>query len=148
MPVAVAEDKGVAVVMIASGLYSLLPPLCQILRGLSYSPVCCSVQERLMQPTAILALGVREMFLILICHLKGLLVKCEAAVLDSFTGCTDHGGSVQHRPRSGARQRYRFHSCFRRSWILVGWCGQWSILADFKKNGSQHLSTFSVVFLN
>lgn len=64
MPVTVVEGKGVTVVMIASGLYSVLPPLRQILRGLCYSPVCCSVQERLMQPTAILALGVREMFLI------------------------------------------------------------------------------------
>lgn len=71
MPVAVAEDKGVTVVTIASDLYSVLPTLCQILRGLCYSPVCCSAQEGLMQPTAILALGVRERFLILICHLKG-----------------------------------------------------------------------------
>lgn len=73
MPVTVAGDKGATVVVIASGLYSVLPPLCQTLSGLCYSPLCCSVQERLMQPTAILALGVREMFLILTRHLKGYL---------------------------------------------------------------------------
>lgn len=72
MPVTVVQDKGGAtVVTIASGLYSVLLPLCQTLSGLCYGPVCRSVQEGLMQPTAILALGVRERFLILIRRLEG-----------------------------------------------------------------------------
>lgn len=70
MPVTVVQDEGVTLVMIASELYGVLPPWRQILRGLCYGPVCRSVQERLMRPTTILALGVRETFLILIRHPK------------------------------------------------------------------------------
>ncbi|XP_035527847.1 uncharacterized protein LOC118335590 [Morone saxatilis] len=57
MSVTVVKDEGVTVVTVTSDSKSMLPPLCQILKSLCYSPVCCSVYKGLMQTNAISALG-------------------------------------------------------------------------------------------
>lgn len=57
MSVSVVKDKGMTVITVASDGKSVLPPLCQLLKALCYSPVCCSVQKGLMQTSVISALG-------------------------------------------------------------------------------------------
>lgn len=88
MSITVVKDKGATVVTVVSDRKSVLPPLCQILRSLCYSPVCCSVHKGLMQPDVVSALGVRETELYLfICSVKwwsqGVeLFQCETTVLN------------------------------------------------------------------
>ncbi|XP_034030117.1 uncharacterized protein LOC117513965 [Thalassophryne amazonica] len=47
MSVTVARTDGVTVFTLTSDPKSACPPLCQILKGLCYSPVCCSVSQHL-----------------------------------------------------------------------------------------------------
>ncbi|XP_076592274.1 uncharacterized protein LOC143324001 isoform X2 [Chaetodon auriga] len=57
MSITVVKNKGLTVVTVASDSQSMLPPLCQILKSLCYSPVCCSVYEGLLQTNVVSALG-------------------------------------------------------------------------------------------
>ncbi|XP_041798704.1 uncharacterized protein LOC121610585 isoform X2 [Chelmon rostratus] len=57
MSITVVKNKGVTVVTVASDSESTLPPLCQILKSLCYSPACCSVYEGLTQTNVVSALG-------------------------------------------------------------------------------------------
>ncbi|XP_051813052.1 uncharacterized protein LOC127536502 [Acanthochromis polyacanthus] len=57
MTVPVVKEKPVTVVTVATEGKSLCPPLCQILKALCYSPVCCSVNRGLMRSPVIGALG-------------------------------------------------------------------------------------------
>ncbi|XP_068426411.1 uncharacterized protein [Clinocottus analis] len=47
MSVTMTKSEGVTVFTMTSDPQSALPPLCQILKGLCYSPVCCSVSQHL-----------------------------------------------------------------------------------------------------
>ncbi|XP_076593614.1 uncharacterized protein LOC143324776 [Chaetodon auriga] len=47
MSVTMARTDGVTVLTLTSDPQSTCPPLCQILKGLCYSPVCCSVSQHL-----------------------------------------------------------------------------------------------------
>ncbi|CAJ1062874.1 uncharacterized protein LOC109992043 [Xyrichtys novacula] len=47
MSVTMTKTEGVTVLTLTSDPESALPPLCQILKGLCYSPVCCSVSQHL-----------------------------------------------------------------------------------------------------
>ncbi|XP_070823347.1 membrane-spanning 4-domains subfamily A member 6C-like isoform X2 [Chaetodon trifascialis] len=47
MPVTIAKSQGVTVLTLTSDPQSSCPPLCQILKGLCCSPVCCSVSQHL-----------------------------------------------------------------------------------------------------
>ncbi|XP_068426418.1 transmembrane protein 176B-like isoform X1 [Clinocottus analis] len=47
MSVTMTKAEGVTVFTMTSDPQSVLPPLCQILKGLCYSPVCCSVSQHL-----------------------------------------------------------------------------------------------------
>ncbi|XP_027142868.1 uncharacterized protein LOC104932168 isoform X2 [Larimichthys crocea] len=47
MSVTMAKADGVTVFTLTSDPQSSCPPLCQILKGLCYSPVCCSVSQHL-----------------------------------------------------------------------------------------------------
>ncbi|XP_074508852.1 uncharacterized protein LOC141778460 [Sebastes fasciatus] len=57
MTITVVKDKGVTVVTVPTDSESTLPLLCQILKTLCYSPVCCSVYKGLMQTNVTAALG-------------------------------------------------------------------------------------------
>lgn len=60
MSVTMAKADGVTVLTLTSDPESPCPPLCQILKGLCYSPMCCSVSQRLkgVQKTSQSLLGV------------------------------------------------------------------------------------------
>ncbi|XP_070823349.1 membrane-spanning 4-domains subfamily A member 12-like [Chaetodon trifascialis] len=47
MSVTMARTNGVTVLTLSADPQSACPPLCQILKGLCYSPVCCSVSQHL-----------------------------------------------------------------------------------------------------
>ncbi|KAL7394572.1 hypothetical protein ABVT39_028123 [Epinephelus coioides] len=47
MSVTVTKADGVSVYTVTSDPQSVCPPLCQIVKGLCYNPVCCSVSQRL-----------------------------------------------------------------------------------------------------
>ncbi|XP_068592152.1 transmembrane protein 176B-like isoform X2 [Cebidichthys violaceus] len=47
MSVTMSKAEGVTVFTMTSDPQSVLPPLCQIFKGLCYSPVCCSVSQNL-----------------------------------------------------------------------------------------------------
>ncbi|XP_033496475.2 transmembrane protein 176A-like isoform X1 [Epinephelus lanceolatus] len=47
MSITMAKADGVTVFTVTSDTQSVCPPLCQIIKGLCYSPVCCSVSQRL-----------------------------------------------------------------------------------------------------
>ncbi|XP_068426153.1 membrane-spanning 4-domains subfamily A member 6C-like [Clinocottus analis] len=47
MSLTMTKAEGVTVFTMTSDPQSALPPLCQILKGLCYSPVCCSVSQHL-----------------------------------------------------------------------------------------------------
>ncbi|XP_076006678.1 membrane-spanning 4-domains subfamily A member 15-like [Genypterus blacodes] len=47
MSVAMTKSEGVTVFTVTSDPNSSCPPICQILKSLCYSPVCCSVSQRL-----------------------------------------------------------------------------------------------------
>nr|XP_046255877.1 transmembrane protein 176A-like isoform X2 [Scatophagus argus] len=59
MSLTVAKADGVTVFTLTSDSQSLCPPLCQILKGLCYSPPCCSVSQhlRIIQRTSQSLLG-------------------------------------------------------------------------------------------
>ncbi|XP_049438898.1 high affinity immunoglobulin epsilon receptor subunit beta-like isoform X1 [Epinephelus fuscoguttatus] len=57
MSITVIRNKEVTVVTVAADEKSMLPPLCQIMKSLCYSPMCCSVNKALMQTTTVSALG-------------------------------------------------------------------------------------------
>lgn len=57
MTVSVVKNKGMTVITVASDSKSVLPPFCQLLKALCYSPVCCSVQRGLVQTSVVSALG-------------------------------------------------------------------------------------------
>ncbi|XP_049438903.1 uncharacterized protein LOC125892746 isoform X1 [Epinephelus fuscoguttatus] len=57
MSVTVVKDNGVTVVTLATDEKSMSPPLCQILKTLCYSPICCSVHKGLMKTSVTAALG-------------------------------------------------------------------------------------------
>ena len=60
MSVAMTKADGVTVLTLNYDPKSVCPPLCQMLTGLCYSPVCCSVSQHLrrVQRTSQSALGV------------------------------------------------------------------------------------------
>ncbi|XP_049901909.1 uncharacterized protein LOC126391294 isoform X2 [Epinephelus moara] len=60
MSVTVVKDKGVTVVTVAASRNSMSPPLCQILKALCYSPMCCSVNRGMMQTSATACLGIMQ----------------------------------------------------------------------------------------
>ncbi|XP_065813943.1 membrane-spanning 4-domains subfamily A member 4D [Labrus bergylta] len=47
MSVTMTKAEGVTVLTLTSDPQSVLPPICQILKGLCYSPICCSVSQHL-----------------------------------------------------------------------------------------------------
>lgn len=47
MSLSMTKSDGVTVVTLKSDPGSTCPPICQILKTLCYSPVCCSVSEKL-----------------------------------------------------------------------------------------------------
>ncbi|XP_060905931.1 membrane-spanning 4-domains subfamily A member 8-like [Labrus mixtus] len=47
MSVTMTKAEGVTVLTLTSDPQSVLPPICQILKGLCYNPVCCSVSQHL-----------------------------------------------------------------------------------------------------
>ncbi|TDH11409.1 hypothetical protein EPR50_G00060590 [Perca flavescens] len=57
MTIASFKDKGVTVAAVTADSKSMLPPLCQILKSLCYSPMCCSVYKGLIQTNVTAALG-------------------------------------------------------------------------------------------
>ncbi|XP_018555446.1 uncharacterized protein LOC108899475 [Lates calcarifer] len=57
MSVTGVRVKGGTVVTVVSNMKSMFPPLCQILKTLCYSPMCCSEYKGLMQPSVTAALG-------------------------------------------------------------------------------------------
>ncbi|XP_045900446.1 uncharacterized protein LOC123968023 [Micropterus dolomieu] len=57
MSITVVKDKGVTVVTVADDGQSMFPPLCQILKALCCSPMCCSVYKGLLQSNVVSALG-------------------------------------------------------------------------------------------
>ena len=60
MAMTMTKADGVTVFTLTSDPKSAWPPLCQILKALCYSPVCCSVSQRLrmIQKTSQSVLGV------------------------------------------------------------------------------------------
>ncbi|CAL8248352.1 unnamed protein product [Lota lota] len=62
MSVSVTKSSGVMVLTMTSDTGSACPPLCQILQALCYSPVCCSVSQklRLILGTSHSALGMMQ----------------------------------------------------------------------------------------
>ncbi|CAJ1062872.1 membrane-spanning 4-domains subfamily A member 8-like [Xyrichtys novacula] len=62
MSVTMTKAEGVTVLTLTSDPQSSLPPICQILKGLCYSPVCCSVSQHLrrIQGTSQLVLGTMQ----------------------------------------------------------------------------------------
>ncbi|KAJ3597628.1 hypothetical protein NHX12_001146 [Muraenolepis orangiensis] len=62
MSVSMAKSGGVTVLTLNSDTGSACPPLCQILKALCYSPVCCSVSQKLrsIMGTSHSALGTLE----------------------------------------------------------------------------------------
>lgn len=62
MSVTVSKAEGVTVFTLTSDPDSICPPLCQIFKGLCYSPTCCSVSQHLkkVQSTSQSILGVRD----------------------------------------------------------------------------------------
>ncbi|XP_030014074.1 membrane-spanning 4-domains subfamily A member 15-like [Sphaeramia orbicularis] len=65
MSVTVAKANGVTVFTLTSDPNSACPPLCQILKGLCYSPVCCSVSQplRRLQGTSQSVLGALQIMI-------------------------------------------------------------------------------------
>lgn len=63
MPVTVSTADGVTVLTVTSDPNSSCPPLCQILKGLCYSPRCCTVSQQLKenQGTSQSTLGVSSL---------------------------------------------------------------------------------------
>ncbi|XP_074508844.1 uncharacterized protein LOC141778456 isoform X1 [Sebastes fasciatus] len=57
MAITVVREKGVTVITMATDSESKVPPLCQILKTLFYSPVCCSLNRKMTRSNAITALG-------------------------------------------------------------------------------------------
>ncbi|XP_041844272.1 membrane-spanning 4-domains subfamily A member 4D-like [Melanotaenia boesemani] len=58
MSISVVNDKGVTVVTMVTDNDSGVPPLCQILKALCYSPMSCSVNKAMIQPTVVGTLGI------------------------------------------------------------------------------------------
>ncbi|XP_033495855.1 membrane-spanning 4-domains subfamily A member 4A-like isoform X1 [Epinephelus lanceolatus] len=57
MSFTVVKNKGVTVITVAADEKSMLPPLCQIMKSLCYSPICCSVNRGMIQTSVAVALG-------------------------------------------------------------------------------------------
>lgn len=57
MAVTVVRDNGVTVITVTADKKSMSTPLCQILKTLCYSPICCSVHKGLMQTSVTAAIG-------------------------------------------------------------------------------------------
>ncbi|XP_072249318.1 uncharacterized protein [Leuresthes tenuis] len=57
MSTSVVKDKGLTLVTMAIDNKSLLPPICELLKALCYSPACCSVNKAMMGCSAVGALG-------------------------------------------------------------------------------------------
>lgn len=73
MSVSMAKADGVTVFTLTSDPNNPWPPLCQILKGLCYSPMCCTVSQQLkkVQRTSQSVLGVsdnRKCFEIAVLH--------------------------------------------------------------------------------
>lgn len=70
MPVTVSTADGVTVLTLTSDPNSSCPPLCQILKGLCYSPRCCTVSQHLKenQGTSQSTLGVSSLIFRLGCR--------------------------------------------------------------------------------
>ncbi|XP_056299703.1 uncharacterized protein LOC130212633 isoform X2 [Pseudoliparis swirei] len=83
MSVTMTKADGVTVFTMISDPQSVLPPLCQILKGLCYSPVCCSVSQHLktVQRKAQSALGAMHIMVGLLNIGLGVILLCS------------HGGS-------------------------------------------------------
>ncbi|XP_037308991.2 uncharacterized protein LOC119197099 [Pungitius pungitius] len=78
MSVTVTKAEGVTVFTMTSDPQSLLPPLCQILKNLCYSPVCCSLSPHLrrVQRNAQLVLGALHIVAGLLNVGLGLILLC------------------------------------------------------------------------
>ncbi|XP_074540489.1 uncharacterized protein LOC141801373 [Halichoeres trimaculatus] len=57
MSVTVVKEKGVTTITVSEDRNSMLPPLCQILKALCFSPACCSIKSGMMQTGVTAALG-------------------------------------------------------------------------------------------
>lgn len=91
MSVSITRSDGVTVLTMTSDPKSRWPPLCQIFKGLCYSPVCCSVSQhlRMVQRTTQSLLGALHIMV-------GLLNIGFAAIL-----CCSGGGSSWQMDSSG-----------------------------------------------
>ncbi|XP_074538665.1 transmembrane protein 176A-like [Halichoeres trimaculatus] len=65
MSVTMTKTEGVTVLTLTSDPQSALPPICQLLKGLCYSPVCCSVSQHLkkIQGTSQSSLGAMQIMI-------------------------------------------------------------------------------------
>ncbi|KAL7392956.1 hypothetical protein ABVT39_004429 [Epinephelus coioides] len=90
MSVIMSKADGVTVFTVTSDTQSVCPPLCQIFKGLCYSPVCCSVSQRLrkVQRSSQSILGALHIMV-------GLLNIGLGAIL-----CSSHDGSWYQMDRS------------------------------------------------
>ncbi|XP_068426152.1 transmembrane protein 176B-like isoform X2 [Clinocottus analis] len=80
MSVTMTKAEGVTVFTMTSDPQSVLPPLCQILKGLCYSPVCCSVSQHLrkVQRYSQSVLGALHIMVGLLNIGLGLILLCSA----------------------------------------------------------------------
>ncbi|XP_053742956.1 membrane-spanning 4-domains subfamily A member 3-like [Synchiropus splendidus] len=78
MSITMSKAEGVTVVTVAADPNSSLPPICQILKNLCYSPVCCSVSESLrrLQRGSLSALGALQILLGLLNIGLGTILIC------------------------------------------------------------------------
>ncbi|XP_020500131.2 membrane-spanning 4-domains subfamily A member 6C [Labrus bergylta] len=81
MSVTMTKAEGVTVLTLTSDPQSVLPPICQILKGLCYNPICCSVSQHLkkLQGSSQSVLGALQIMI-------GLLNIGLAAILCSGSG--------------------------------------------------------------
>ncbi|KAM8827144.1 membrane-spanning 4-domains subfamily A member 3-like isoform 2-T2 [Synchiropus picturatus] len=78
MSITMSKAEGVTVFTVAADPSSSLPPICQILKNLCYSPVCCSVSEsmRRLQRGSLSALGALQILLGLLNIGLGTILIC------------------------------------------------------------------------
>lgn len=81
MSVTMTKNEGVTVLTLTSDPNSSVPPICQILKTLCYSPVCCSVSQRLkkIQGSSQSALGTIQIMVGLLNIGLGVILMCTGA---------------------------------------------------------------------
>ncbi|XP_028986085.1 membrane-spanning 4-domains subfamily A member 8-like [Betta splendens] len=87
MSISMSKADGVAVFTVTSDTKSSWPPLCQILKALCYSPVCCSVSERLrrIQGSSQTSLGILQIIVGLLNIGLGIILRVTEVYLFSVT---------------------------------------------------------------